>query len=198
VIEMLREQKAAAGEQKRIAILNKIDLVKKNALLPLMQQYAGFDLFDDIVPISALSGDGIDHLVDLFFSAIPVGTARYSTEDYTTQPERFFASEIVREKVLQATSDELPYTIAVAVERFEEEEAKNLIRIYATIVVERESQKPIIIGKGGRKIKEIGTAARLDLEASFGARVFLDLHVAVHERWREDERFLGELEWPLR
>lgn len=198
VIDMLREQKADGAGQKRVAILNKIDRIRKNALLPLMQQYSAFDLFDDIVPISAKSGDGVEQLISLFFTAMPEGIARYPTDDYTTQPERFFAAEIVREKVLQVTSDELPYTIAVAVERFEEDEAKNLIRIYATIVVERESQKPIVIGKGGQRIKEIGTAARLDLEATFGAKVFLDLHVGVHERWREDERFLGELEWPLR
>ena len=93
--------------------------------------------------------------------------------------------------------DELPYTTAVSVDRWEEDEAKNLIKIYATIVVERESQKPIVIGKRAEMVKRIGTEARLELESILGAKVFLDLHVGVHERWREDERFLGELEWPL-
>ena len=125
------------------------------------------------------------------------GEAIYPTEDYTTQPERFFAAEIVREKVLQNTSDELPYTTAVAVERFEEDEEKNIIRIWATIFVERESQKPIVIGKGGAMIKQIGTAARAEIQEFLEKRVYLDLHVSVHERWREDERFLGEIEWPL-
>jgi GTP-binding protein Era len=192
VIEMLRETST-----KRVLLLNKIDLVKKNRLLPLMEQYNGFELFDEIVPISAAAGEGIDELLTLFFDALEEGEARYPAEDYTTQPERFFAGEIVREKVLHHTSDELPYTTAVSIDRFEEDEEKNLIRIWGTIVVERESQKPIVIGRRGEMIKRIGTEARLELEAILGARVFLDLHVAVHERWREDERFLGDLEWPL-
>jgi len=192
VIDMLRE-----AETPKFAILNKIDTIKKNNLLPLMQQYGSFTLFDEIIPISAAKGEGVDHLVDVLFERMPAGEPIYPVGDFTTQPERFYAAEIVREKVLVHTSDELPYTTAVAVERFEEDESKNLIKIYATIVVERETQKPIVIGKGGERIKQIGTEARLDLEAFLGAKVFLDLHVGVHERWREDERFLGELEWPL-
>jgi GTP-binding protein Era len=193
VIDMLRET-----ETKRFAILNKIDLVKKNSLLPLMQQYSGFELFDEIVPVSATSGDGVEHLVSLLFDNMPPGEAIYPKDDFTTQPERFFAAEIVREKLLAHTSDELPYTTAVAVERFEEDEKKNLIRIWATIVVERESQKPIVIGKRGEMVKRIGTEARLELEQILGAKVFLDLHIGVHDRWREDERFLGDLDWPLK
>jgi GTP-binding protein Era len=99
--------------------------------------------------------------------------------------------------VLQNTVEELPYTTAVAIDRWEEDEETNLIKIYATIFVERDSQKPIIIGKQGSMAKKIGTEARQELEAALGAKIFLDLHVSVHERWREDERFLGELEWPL-
>ncbi len=197
VIELLRDEKEKHRGTKRIAVLNKIDRLKKNKLLPLMQRYGSLDLFDEIVPISAMSGDGVGELVDLLFDMIKPGEAMYPAEDYTTQPERFFAAEIVREKVLQHTSDELPYTTAVSVDRFEEDEEKNLIKIWATIYVERESQKPIVIGKQGSMIKQIGTEARLDLESILGAKVFLDLHVAVHESWREDERFLGELEWPL-
>jgi GTP-binding protein Era len=192
VIDMLRNT-----ETKRFAILNKIDLLKKNKLLPLMQQYSGFELFDQIVPVSAATGDGIDALVSLFFDEMPEGEARYPTEDYTTQPERFFAAEIIREKLLIHTKDELPFTTAVAVDRYEEDEEKNLLRIYGTIVVERESQKPIVIGRRAEMIKRIGTEARVELEQILGAKVFLDLHVAVHARWREDERFLGDLDWPL-
>jgi len=192
VIEMLRQ-----SETPKFAILNKIDKIKKNNLLPLMQRYGEFGLFDEIIPISASKGEAVDRLVELLFARMQEGPAIYPTEDFTTQPERFYAAEIVREKVLRHTSDELPYTTAVSVDRFEEDEAKNLIRIYATIFVERETQKPIIIGKAGDRIKQIGTEARLDLESFLGAKVFLDLHVGVHERWREDERFLGELEWPL-
>jgi len=193
VIEMLRE-----AEGKRFALLNKIDRLKKNKLLPLIQQYNDFHLFDEIIPISATTGDGVEQLVSALFDRMPAGVPRYPTEDFTTQPERFFAAELVREKVLRNTSEELPYTTAVSVDRFEEDEGKNLIKIYATIVVERETQKPIVIGKQGSMIKKIGTEARVELEAVLGAKVFLDLHVAVHERWREDERFLGELEWPIR
>lgn len=197
VIAMLREQKDQDPETKRFAVLNKIDLLKKNKLLPLIERYHALDLFDEIVPVSASTGDGVDRLLSLYFENVPEGAPRYPADDYTTQPERFFAAELVREKVLQHTSDELPYTTAVSVDRWEEEEEKNLVKIYATIVVERESQKPIVIGKRGDMIKRIGTEARQELEAVLGTRVFLDLHVAVHDRWREDERFLGQLDWPL-
>jgi GTPase len=154
-------------------------------------------LFDEIVPISAAKGEGIENLVALFFENVKPGQAIYPTEDFTTQPERFFAAELIREKVLHHTTEELPYTTAVSVDKFEEDEAKNLIRIWATIYVERESQKPIVIGKQGQMIKKIGTEARVELESILAAKVFLDLHVSVHESWREDERFIGELEWPL-
>jgi GTP-binding protein Era len=197
VINMLREQKEMYPEAKRFAILNKIDRLKKQKLLPVIDRYAKFGLFDEILPISASKGEGVEELVDLFFESVEPGEAVYPTADYTTQPERFFAGEIVREKVLQHTSDELPYTTAVAVDRFEEQEGKNLIKIYATIFVERESQKAIVIGRGADKVKRIGTEARVELEQILGAKVFLDLHVAVHESWREDPRFLGELDWPL-
>jgi GTP-binding protein Era len=197
VVNLVRQQKEEHAKGKRVALLNKIDHVKKNNLLPLIQRYATLGLFDEIIPISAKTGEGVEQLLNVFFGELSPGEAIYPTEEFTTQPERFYASEIIREKVLQHTSEELPYTTAVAVEKFEEDENRNLIRIYATIFVERESQKPIVIGKRGDMIKRIGTEARIDLEAIFGAKVFLDLHVAVHESWREDERFLGELEWPL-
>jgi GTPase len=198
VVEMIRDQKAQHEKSKRFMILNKIDLVKKNRLLPTIQQYSELGLFDEIVPISAGTGEGVDDLVDLFFRNIAAGPPLYPTEEYTTQPERFFAAEIVREKLLAYTADELPYTTAVAVDRWEEDETTGMIKIYTTIVVERESQKPIVIGKRGDMIKRIGTEARIELEATLGTKVYLDLHVAVHDRWREDERFLGELEWPLK
>lgn len=190
VVDMLKEATA-----KRFAILNKIDRVKKQKLLPMMQHYAATELFDEIVPVSAATGDGVAELVDLFFANMQPGEPAYPIEDYTTQPERFFAAELIREKLLEHTQEELPYTTAVAVDRWEESD--ELIKIYATIFVERESQKPIVIGKQGAMAKQIGTEARQELEATLGVKVFLDLHVAVHERWREDERFLGELEWPL-
>ena len=201
VIDMLRETKT-----KRFAVLNKVDVVnKKHALLPVMERYSGFGLFDEIVPISAATGEGVSDLLTLFFASMEEGEPRYSGEDFTTQPERFFAAEIIREKVLHHTSDELPYSTAVAVEKFEEEEpdpsnpkSTGMIRMWATIHVERDSQKPIVIGRRGEMIKRIGTEARLELESILGTKVFLDLHVAVHASWRDDQRFLGELEWPIR
>jgi GTP-binding protein Era len=196
VIDMVRRQGMEAP--KRFLILNKIDLVKKNALLPLMARYGAFDVFDEIIPVSATAGDGVDHLLNQFFANLPEGAPRYPSDARTTQAERFFAAEIVREKLLRHTEKELPYSTAVNVDKWEEEEEKNLIKIYATIFVERDSQKKIVIGKGGSMIKQIGTEARVELETILGARVFIDLHVAVRESWREDERFLGELDWPIR
>ena len=195
VIDLLRSTVEENPDATRLAILNKVDRVKKEKLLPLLAQYDGFGIFDELVPISASKGEGVDDLVSLHFTNAETGAPRYPTDDFTTQPERFFAAEIIREKVLHHTSAELPYTTAVNVERYEDEDT--LIRIYATIVVERSSQKPIVVGRQGAMIKRIGTEARQELESVLGVKVYLDLHVAVHEGWREDQRFLGELEWPL-
>jgi GTP-binding protein Era len=197
VIDLLKEEQHRNPNAKRFAILNKIDKLKKHKLLPLIQQYSGFGLFDEIVPLTAAEGDGVDELLKVLYDSLPEGAPRYSTEDYTTQPERFFAAEMIREKLLHHTEAELPYTTAVSIDRYEEDEETNFISIWATIVVERDSQKGIVVGKQGSMIKRIGTEARTELEAILGAKVFLDLHVAVHEQWREDQRFLNELEWPL-
>jgi GTP-binding protein Era len=178
---------------KRFAIVNKIDKLKKSKVLPIIERYGNIGIFDEIIPVSAASGDGVDHLVDVFFASMPDGEAQYSLDDYTTQPERFFAAELVREKLLRYTADELPYTTAVGIDRWEEDEDGSIIRIYATIFVERESQKPIVIGKGGDLIKRIGIAAREDLEKFFDAKVFLDLHVRVKAEWREDESILNDI-----
>jgi GTP-binding protein Era len=204
VVDLISSTRRENPAAKRILLLNKIDRVRKHLLLPMMERYSGLGLFDEIVPISASSGDGVEHLLDLLFGAVPEGPPRYPVEDFTTQPERFLAAELVREKVLEQTADELPYTTAVSVDRFEEEESdpssgqrSGLIRIWATVFVERESQKGIVVGRQGSRIKRIGTDARVELETILGAKVYLDLRVAVHEGWREDERFLGELEYPL-
>lgn len=197
VVEMVAKEKEHNPDAKRIVLLNKIDLLKKHKLLPLMERYHAFGIFDEIIPISASTGEGVDALTDLLFKTVAPGEALYPKEDYTTQPERFFAAEIVREKLLHHTSQELPYTTAVHVERFEEDEATNFITIFATIFVERDSQKGIVLGKQGAMIKRIGTEARQELESILGAKVHLDLHVSVHQDWRDDTRFLGELERPL-
>jgi GTPase len=181
----------------RILLLNKIDLVRKDRLLPEIERYAARGTFEQLIPISAMTGDGVDRVLDVFFEILPEGDPRFDSAELTTQPERFFAAEVIREKVLNHTSQEIPYTTAVRIDQWTETTEKNLISIFATIVVERTSQKGIIIGRSGKMIKTIGTEARQDLEEILGTRIFLDLHVAVKESWREDERFLGDLDWPL-
>ena len=176
-------------------ILNKIDLVKKVRLLPLLDAYSKEGTFAEIVPVSAFTGLNVDRLERALIDRLPEGPALYPADYLTDQPERVMASEIVREKVLQFTHAEIPFSSAVVVDRFEEPEGgpKGLLRLYCSIVVERESQKPIIVGRGGDMIKRIGTAAREELEKFFATKVFLDLHVRVKADWREDERVLREL-----
>jgi GTP-binding protein Era len=175
-------------------ILNKIDLIKKSKLLPIIDRYRQERPFAEIVPISASTGDGVDRLERVIVERMPEGERRYAEDYLTDQPERFLAAEIVREKLLQFTHAEIPFSSAVVVDRFEEPgEAQPILGLYCTIVVDRESQKPIVVGKGGAMIKRIGTAAREELERFFGARVYLDLHVRVKAEWREDDRVLGEI-----
>jgi GTPase len=175
-------------------ILNKIDLIKKSRLLPIMQQYGETGAFAEIVPLSASTGDNVDRLETAIIERLPEGEARYPEDYLTDQPERFFASEIVREKLLQFTHAEIPFSSAVVVDRFEEPVGeRGILKLYCTIVVERESQKPIVVGRGGEMIKRIGTAAREDLERFFDTRVFLDLHVRVKSEWREDDRVLDDI-----
>lgn len=175
-------------------ILNKIDLVKKTKLLPIIEGYARESLFAEIIPVSAQSGDNVDRLEQLFIARLPEGVALYPADYLTDQPERVMASEIVREKLLQYTHAELPFSSAVVIDRFEEPtEDKRILRLYCSIVVDRESQKAIVVGKGGAMIKQIGTAAREELERFFSTKVFLDLHVRVNTDWREDERVLHEI-----
>ena len=178
----------------RLLLLNKIDLVKKSRLLPLIAQYAERGLFEEIVPISALTGDGTERILDLIFARLPEGAPLYDPELLTVHPERFLVAERIREKVLEQTSQEVPFATAVLIERWEDDTEKELTRIWASILVEREGQKKILVGAGGQRVKEIGTAARLDLEQFLERRVFLQLHVRVEERWRENERILAELD----
>ena len=189
VLDLLKHAEAPV-----FLILNKIDLVKKVRLLPIMQQYAEMFSFAEIVPVSAGTGDNVDRLERVILDRLPEGEARYPPDYLTDQPERFFAAEIVREKLLQLTHAEIPFSSAVVIDRFEEPQGKNgTLNLYCSIVVERESQKPIVIGRGGDMIKRIGIAAREDLEKFFDAKVFLDLHVRVKSEWREDEGVLNDI-----
>ena len=183
----------ARSKTPRILVLNKVDLVAKQNLLPRLLEFEK-EGFADLVPVSAKTGENVDRLEQVLLSHLPEGDPIYPEDYLTDQPERFFAAEIVREKLLQFTHAEIPFSSAVVVDRFEEPgEGQPILRLYCTIVVERESQKPIIVGKGGAMIKRIGTAAREELERFFSARVYLDLHVRVKAEWREDDRVLGEI-----
>ena len=176
-----------------ILVLNKVDLVAKPRLLPTIDRYRQEHPFVEIVPVSASDGTNVDVLERLFRQYLPEGEPLYPPDYVTDQPETLFVAEIVREQVLQLTRDELPFSTAVVVDRFEEAPAQQLVRIYGTILVERESQKPIVVGRRGAMIKQIGTAARVELERFFGARVYLDLRVKVKSEWRDDERVLDEM-----
>jgi GTPase len=175
-------------------VLNKIDRLRKSSLLPMIDRHAQTGRFAEIVPVSAQTGENVDRLEAAIIARLPEGEALYPDDYLTDRPERFFAAEMVREKLLQFTHAEIPFSSAVVLERFEEPASpKEPLRIYCTILVDRDSQKPIIIGKRGEMIKRIGTAAREDLERFFGTRVFLDLHVRVKAEWREDEHVLHEI-----
>jgi GTP-binding protein Era len=175
-------------------ILNKIDLMKKTRLLPLIDEYGREGRFAEIVPVSAATGDNVDRLERAILERLPEGEPLYPADYLTDQPERLLAGEIVREKLLQFTRAEIPFSSAVVVDRFEEPTAESqVLRLFCTIVVDRESHKPIVVGKGGEMIKRIGTAAREELERFFGARVYVDLHVRVKSDWREDDRVLGQI-----
>jgi GTP-binding protein Era len=176
-----------------ILALNKIDRIKKPQLLPLMQRYSQLYNFEEIMPISALKGEGLTELLEAIEGLLPEGPQYFPPDMYTDQPERFLASEIVREKVIFHTRQELPYATAVLIDDFEEGES--ITRIHASIVVERESQKPIIIGSGGDMLKQIGSEARAELERLFPPKVFLELYVKVEPHWRDVRPMVASLDY---
>lgn len=182
------------AEVPRVLLLNKVDRVKKPDLLPRMAHYSETRLFEEIVPISAKTGDNCDRLLDVLWNLLPEGEPIYDPELLTIHPERFLVAERIREKVLELTSEELPFSTAVVIERWEDDEEKGLTRLYATILVEREGQKKIVVGRQGQMIKNIGTAARLDLEEFLERRVYLELFVRVEPGWREDRSTLARLD----
>ncbi len=174
-------------------VINKIDLVRKETLLPMMDQYQKLHPFQEIIPISAISGEGVDILLDEILKALPESPPYFPEDMITDQTERFLVSEIIREKVIQRSYHEIPYSTAVTIEEFKEHPEKNLVVIKATIYVERDSQKKILIGKEGQKLKQIGEAARKEVEAFMGARVFLELWVKVEKNWTRDPHVLNRL-----
>lgn len=178
IIEMLKQTKSPC-----VLVLNKVDLLEtKELLMRKIQQFSALVDFKAIVPISARTGENTDELLNVIFAQLSKGPMYYPEDEVTDQPERFIMAELVREKVLQLTHDEIPHSIAVVIE--EVEEKKTLVKVRALIVVERESQKGIVIGAGGRQLKEISSLARLDIEALLGSKVFLEVWVKVKKDWR--------------
>jgi GTP-binding protein Era len=188
VINLLNEYSPRA-----ILALNKVDRVHKPDLLPLMDRYSKLYGFEEIFPISALRGEGLKELLAAIVQRLPEGPQYFPADEYTDQPERFLASEIIREKVIRHTKHEMPYVTAVLIDGFEEGTA--ITRLHATIVVEKDSQKPIVIGAGGARLKEIGIEAREELEKLFPPQVYLELYVKVQPHWRNNSAVIAELDY---
>lgn len=174
-------------------VINKVDLTEKGAVLERIAAYKDRFPFREIVPVSAGTGDGVEYLVELVRKALPEGPVYFPDDILTDVPERFIAAEIIREKVFRLTRDEIPYATAVEVDSFKEREDGGLVSIAATITVERDSQKGIVIGKKGAMLKKIGSASRVEIEKLLNTKVFLELFVRVRKDWSEDERMLKEL-----
>jgi GTP-binding protein Era len=174
-------------------LLNKVDVIVKQKLLPMIDAYRRACEFAEIFPISALKGDGLALLVESWIASLPENPPYFPSDQFTDQPERFLAAEFIREKAIVATHKEVPYAIAVLVDSFEETE--KLVHIRATIYVERDGQKGILIGKGGAMLKKIGTGARKELESLLGTKVFLELYVKVLANWRQRPAIVRQLDW---
>jgi GTPase len=174
-------------------LLNKIDSVRKDKLLPLIDRWRREHEFEEIFPVSALKQEGTKELLESWIARLPENPPYFPVDQYTDQPERFLAAEVIREKAIVLTREEVPHAVAVLVDDFEEGE--KLLRIRATIYVERDGQKGIMIGRGGAKMKEIGTAARKELEEMLGAKIFLELHVKVQPNWRQNRAMVKQLDW---
>jgi len=192
IIEILRR-----ADKPTILALNKIDLIKKGELLPMIDFFSRIFPFKAIVPISALERDGLDELLEEIVATLPFGPMYYSPDMLTDQPERQLAAEIIREKIFMLTRQEIPYASAVVVEEFQEDPDKDLLYIQATVYVEKDSQKGIIIGKGGQMLKKIGTLAREELEFLLGKKVHLEIWVKVLKGWRKEEKALRRLGFPV-
>jgi len=192
-VDSLLLEKGQRFGGKTILALNKVDLVPKPKLLPLMDSFAKAFPFAALVPISALKGEGCKELLEEIFKELPVGEPFFPEDQITDQPERFLAGEIIREKAIDLTYHEVPHALAVVIDQFEE--TPKLLRIHATLHVERDSQKKILIGHKGEMLKKIGTAARKELEALLGTKIFLEMFVKVVPDWRENIQKVRELDW---
>ncbi|MCG3089100.1 GTPase Era [Sporosarcina cyprini] len=187
IIELLRTTKTPV-----FLVINKIDLVHPDELLTIITTYTSEYEFAEIVPLSALNGNNVERLMETLEKYLPEGPKYYPDDQVTDHPERFIISELIREKVLHLTREEVPHSVAVAIEKIERDEAKGMVNVMATIVVDRDSQKGIVIGKKGALLKEIGTKARHDIEMLLGSKVFLELWVKVQKDWRNKPGQLRE------
>ncbi|PCF64795.1 GTPase Era [Staphylococcus intermedius] len=187
IMEMLKTVKTPV-----FLVLNKIDLVHPDALMPRIEQYQSYMHFAEIIPISALEGHNVDHFINVLKSYLPEGPQYYPDGQISDHPEQFVVSELIREKILQTTSEEIPHAIGVNVERMTQE-SEDRVHIEAVIYVERDSQKGIVIGKGGKKLKEVGKRARMDIEHLLGSKVYLDLWVKVQKDWRNKSSFIKQM-----
>lgn len=187
IMEMLKNVKTPI-----FLVLNKIDLVHPDTLMPKIEQYQSYMDFTDIIPISALEGLNVDHFIDVLKSFLPEGPKYYPDNQISDHPEQFVVSEIIREKILHLTSEEIPHAIGVNVDRMIKED-EDRVRIEATIYVERDSQKGIVIGKGGKKLKEVGKRALRDIEMLLGSKVYLELWVKVQRDWRNKVNFIRQI-----
>ncbi len=175
-----------------LLVINKIDTIPKDRLLPLIDAYCKICPFASIVPISALKGDGVDELMAEIPDLLPEGPRYYPEDQLTDVPERFIVAEMIREQIMMRTKDEVPYGVAIVVERFQENPARNMVGIGAVINVERDSQKGILVGKGGTMIRHIGQAARKEIERMLGVKVHLELFVRVQKNWTSSGRMMKE------
>jgi GTPase len=193
-LSILRPESSKNAAPPVIIALNKIDaLAAKQDLLPLLEEYQKRYKFEAYLPISAATGEGLDLLRDEVIKRLPEGPEYFPPDHYTDQPARFLAAELIREKILLATRQEVPHSVTVLIEKWEE--LPRLIRIYATILVERDGQKAIVIGSKGSMLKQIGTLAREEMEALFDTHIYLDIHVKVETAWREKAAYLNTVDW---
>jgi len=177
-----------------LLLANKIDRVQdKRKLLPFIEQYKSIREFDEYLPVSATTGEGLDRVRDAIVSRLPEGPAYFPTDHLTDQPERFLAAELIREQILRYTRQEVPHSVAVLIDRWEE--SPKITKIAATIYVERDGQKAIVIGAGGAALKKMGTMARHEIEKMLGRKIFLELFVKVQKDWRENPEFLNAIDW---
>jgi GTPase len=188
-LSILRE-----GAPPVIVVLNKIDaLAAKHEMLPLLEEYQKRYKFEEYLPLSAAKGEGLDILREAVIRRLPEGPEYFPPDHYTDQPARFLAAELIREKILNATRQEVPHSVTVLIEKWEE--LPRLIRVFATILVERDGQKAIVIGSKGAMLKQIGTEARVEMERLFDTQIYLDLHVKVETAWREKSAYLNTVDW---